>query len=61
MMPTIICAWCKTIIKDGEPLKISHGICPSCYEAQIIAMGLKNKETVKIINPARATLEELNI
>lgn len=26
----VICAWCKTVIKEGDDEKVSHGICPEC-------------------------------
>ena len=29
LLPTIICSWCKHVLRIGAP-KISHGICPPC-------------------------------
>lgn len=29
LLPTLVCAWCKGILKAGSP-KVSHGICRSC-------------------------------
>lgn len=29
VLPTLVCAWCKTVIRMGLP-KRSHGICPPC-------------------------------
>jgi hypothetical protein len=29
MRPTIVCSWCKQVLRTGTP-KISHGICLSC-------------------------------
>ena len=29
LLPTLVCAWCKGVIKTGAP-KISHGICRPC-------------------------------
>jgi hypothetical protein len=29
LMPTLVCAWCKNVIKAGA-LKRSHGICEPC-------------------------------
>jgi hypothetical protein len=28
-LPTLVCAWCKGMIRAGSP-KISHGICRGC-------------------------------
>ena len=29
---TVMCAWCKKIIKEGDPNKVSHGICQKCFD-----------------------------
>jgi hypothetical protein len=29
LLPTIVCSWCKHVLRIGAP-KISHGICPPC-------------------------------
>jgi hypothetical protein len=29
LLPTIMCSWCKEVVRIGAP-KISHGICPPC-------------------------------
>jgi len=29
LLPTLVCAWCKNVIKAGA-LKRSHGICRPC-------------------------------
>jgi hypothetical protein len=29
LLPTIVCAWCKGVVRKGN-LKISHGICRPC-------------------------------
>jgi hypothetical protein len=29
LLPTIVCSWCKQVLRIGAP-KISHGICPPC-------------------------------
>lgn len=28
----VICAWCTATIKDGDPARVSHGICEPCAE-----------------------------
>jgi len=28
-LPTLVCAWCKHVMKAGSP-KVSHGICRGC-------------------------------
>jgi hypothetical protein len=28
-LPTIICSWCKQVLRVGAP-KVSHGICAPC-------------------------------
>lgn len=33
----IVCAWCKKVMKSTdvtapEPIRISHAICPTCYD-----------------------------
>jgi hypothetical protein len=28
-LPTLVCAWCKRVMKPGSP-KVSHGICRGC-------------------------------
>lgn len=28
----VICAYCKTIMQDGPPVPVSHGICTTCFE-----------------------------
>ena len=46
----LICAWCQTLIKDGEE-PASHGICEECYQHQITMLAwwhglwLLNKES----------------
>jgi len=29
LLPTIVCSWCKQVLRTGAP-KISHGICRPC-------------------------------
>jgi hypothetical protein len=29
LLPTLVCAWCKIVIRSGAP-KCSHGICRPC-------------------------------
>jgi hypothetical protein len=29
LLPTIVCSWCKQVLRIGTP-KISHGICAPC-------------------------------
>ena len=29
LLPTIVCSWCKQVLRIGTP-KISHGICRPC-------------------------------
>lgn len=29
LLPTLVCAWCKDVMKPGSP-KVSHGICRPC-------------------------------
>lgn len=29
LLPTIVCSWCKQLLRIGTP-KISHGICHPC-------------------------------
>ena len=31
--PTVICAWCKTTISEGDQ-RISHGICKACVRQE---------------------------
>jgi hypothetical protein len=28
-LPTLMCAWCKHVMRPGAP-KVSHGICRAC-------------------------------
>jgi hypothetical protein len=28
-LPTLVCAWCKHVMRPGAP-KVSHGICRAC-------------------------------
>jgi hypothetical protein len=28
-LPTLVCAWCKAVMRPGAP-KVSHGICRDC-------------------------------
>jgi hypothetical protein len=28
---TVLCAWCKTVLKEGSA-KVTHGICPPCRD-----------------------------
>lgn len=30
MRPTIICAWCRKLMEQGDPGPVSHGICDEC-------------------------------
>lgn len=25
-----ICAWCQAVLREGDPSKVSHDICPKC-------------------------------
>lgn len=29
LLPTIVCSWCKQVLRIGTP-KVSHGICGPC-------------------------------
>jgi hypothetical protein len=29
---TVICAWCKCVLRQGAPNQISHGMCQACYD-----------------------------
>jgi hypothetical protein len=29
LLPTLVCAWCKDVMRPGAP-KVSHGICRAC-------------------------------
>jgi hypothetical protein len=29
LLPTLVCAWCKGLVRRGAP-KVSHGICKPC-------------------------------
>ena len=29
LLPTLVCAWCKGVMRTGTP-KLSHGICQPC-------------------------------
>jgi len=29
LLPTVVCAWCKGVVRKGN-VKISHGICRPC-------------------------------
>ena len=34
---TVICSWCKKDLGEKEPMddrRISHGMCPDCFEKQ---------------------------
>jgi hypothetical protein len=31
LLPTIVCAWCKGVVRKGN-VKVSHGICRPCRE-----------------------------
>lgn len=34
MTASLICAWCKRTIRQGDPAEDpSHGCCPDCYRA----------------------------
>lgn len=28
----IVCAWCRTLIRESPDVRASHGICPACVE-----------------------------
>lgn len=30
LLPTLVCSWCKQVLRIGAPEKISHGICAPC-------------------------------
>jgi hypothetical protein len=32
---TVVCAWCKKLIKQGNSKDISHGICKECFNVVI--------------------------
>lgn len=32
-LPCVVCAWCKVLIRQGDPRRVSHGICPPCKAA----------------------------
>lgn len=41
------CGWCNKFMGYKEPMdntKVSHGICPRCYQKVMKEMGEKNKE-----------------
>jgi hypothetical protein len=29
---------CGTVIKDGDPTRVSHGLCVACYDAEMAAL-----------------------
>jgi len=29
LLPTLVCAWCKAVMRRGA-IKVSHGICKPC-------------------------------
>jgi len=33
-IPRKICAWCKTVISEGE-YPVTHGICPACADKEM--------------------------
>jgi phage FluMu protein Com len=35
------CAWCKKVMREGDPAIVSHGICPECAK---IAKAAKKTE-----------------
>jgi hypothetical protein len=36
-LPKVVCAWCATILKEGDPTRISHGVCEPCKEGLLAA------------------------
>lgn len=28
--PRVVCAWCRDVISEGDPSRVSHGICLPC-------------------------------
>ena len=32
MKMKVVCAWCTVILEDGSDEKVSHGMCPDCFE-----------------------------
>lgn len=51
----VVCAWCDTVIKDGEG-PVSHGLCPDCEKEQHEELEkFKNKNKVEENNMERLT------
>ena len=42
--PTVHCAWraskaCTPVISEGDPVRVSHGICPACEALMLAEIG----------------------
>lgn len=62
MTYTIKCGWCGVIIKPGDPTKeVSHGVCVSCHAKIVEDLRLRKAGVIKLIDPAKITLEEMSI
>jgi hypothetical protein len=44
-----VCAWCNVILAEGDPARVSHGICAECSEKLVRSIHrIKSLSTVTI-------------
>lgn len=40
LRPTVVCAWCTAIMREGSPGQLSHGICNRCRRKVLRKFGV---------------------
>jgi len=46
-MAKIVCAWCGRILEEGPEEKISHAICPECFEREVEPFKERQRQPAK--------------
>lgn len=31
----VVCAWCQVVMQEGNPAKVSHGMCKACFDKEL--------------------------
>ena len=47
-MAKIVCAWCGRILEEGPDEKISHAICPECFEREVEPIKERQRQPEKL-------------
>lgn len=55
-LPKSICAWCKTLLRDG-PEPISHGMCEACADRERAAHR-RRRAIAALVDEQEATRDE---